>query len=113
MKRFTLSAIAVAIALGGSAAAIAAETATTPAASVNKKETPGEYVDDAAITAKVKAAFFAGQQCSTRSNADAFSLGYRSAGRHPNSEDLIESSLGRCRLLHPQRHEPVRRPQVK
>lgn len=57
MNRFTISAIVAAIALGGSAAAIAAETTTAPATSVTKKESPKEYVGDAAITAKVKAAF--------------------------------------------------------
>ena len=56
MKRFTISAIATAIALAFGTAATAAETAATPAASVNKKESPGEYVDDAVITSKIKAA---------------------------------------------------------
>ena len=58
MKRFTTTAIATAIAFAFGTAAIAAETAAAPAQSVNKKETPGEYVDDAVITSKVKAAVF-------------------------------------------------------
>lgn len=56
MKRISLTAIAAAIALAFGASAIAAED-TAKAASA-KTETPGEYVDDAAITAKIKAAFF-------------------------------------------------------
>ena len=58
MKRFTLSTIAAAIAFGFGAAAVAAETATAPAATVNKKESAGEYIDDAVITTKIKALIF-------------------------------------------------------
>lgn len=58
MKRFTITAIAAAITLAFGASAIAADATTAPAASANKSETPGQYVDDAVITAKVKAAVF-------------------------------------------------------
>lgn len=56
MKRLTISAMTTAIALAFGTAAVAAETAAAPAASVNKKESAGEYVDDAVITSKIKAA---------------------------------------------------------
>lgn len=55
MKRISLTTIAAAIALAFGANAIAAEDMSKAAPA--KTETPGEYVDDAAITAKVKAAF--------------------------------------------------------
>lgn len=52
MNKLNITAIAVAITFAFSTGAIAAEsTATT-----SKKESPGAYVDDAAITTKVKAA---------------------------------------------------------
>lgn len=56
MKRLTITAIAAAIALAFGANAMAAE-GTSKAAS-SKTESPGEYVDDAVITTKVKAAIF-------------------------------------------------------
>lgn len=56
MKRFTISALASAIALAFGAAAIAAETAPAPAANIDQKESAGEYADDAVITSKIKAA---------------------------------------------------------
>ncbi len=52
MNKRIIAAIAAAIALSFSAGAIAAEGTTRTAA----KESPGEYVDDAVITTKVKAA---------------------------------------------------------
>lgn len=58
MKRFTTTAIAAAIALAFGTAAIAADATTAPAAGVNKTETAGEYIDDAVITGKIKAAIF-------------------------------------------------------
>lgn len=58
MQRFTISALATAIALAFGTAAIAAENAPAPAESTNKKESVGEYVDDAVITSKIKAAIF-------------------------------------------------------
>lgn len=58
MKRLTISAMATTIALAFGSAAIAAETAPAPAASADKKESAGEYVDDAVITSKIKAAIF-------------------------------------------------------
>jgi len=56
MKRFNISAIATAIALAFGTAAIAAETAPAPAETTAKKESTGEYIDDAVITSKIKAA---------------------------------------------------------
>lgn len=56
MKRFTISAIATAVVLAFGTAAIAAETAPASAAKTSKKESAGEYVDDAVITSKIKAA---------------------------------------------------------
>lgn len=56
MKRFTISAFATAIALAFGTAAVAAETAPALAASIDQKESAGEYADDAAITSKIKAA---------------------------------------------------------
>ncbi len=56
MKRLTVTTIAAAIALAFGANAMAAESSSNAAAS--KKESPGEYVDDAVITTKVKAAIF-------------------------------------------------------
>ena len=58
MDKFTISTIAAAMTLAFSTSAIAAEAtskekATAPA---TKKESAGEYVDDAVITTKVKAA---------------------------------------------------------
>lgn len=68
MNRSTITTIAAAIALAFGTAAIAAEAVSkdeTSAATskpvkeqMNKKESPGEYVDDAVITGKVKAAVF-------------------------------------------------------
>ena len=57
MKRFTISALATALALAFGAAAVAAEIAPAPAASIDPKESAGESVDDdAVISSKVKAA---------------------------------------------------------
>ena len=56
MKRLTITTIAAAITLAFGANAMAAEGTSATAAS--KKESPGEYVDDAVITTKVKAAIF-------------------------------------------------------
>lgn len=56
MKRFTISALATAIALAFGTAAVAAETAPALAASIDQKESAGEYADDAVITSKIKAA---------------------------------------------------------
>lgn len=57
MKRFTISALATALALAFGAAAVAAEIAPAPAASIDPKESADEYVDDdAVISSKVKAA---------------------------------------------------------
>lgn len=58
MKRFTITAIAAAITLAFGASAIAADATTAPAATAGKSETPGQYVDDAVITTKIKAAIF-------------------------------------------------------
>lgn len=54
MKRLTITTIAAAIALAFGASAMAAEG--TSKAATSKTESPGEYVDDAVITTKVKAA---------------------------------------------------------
>lgn len=56
MKRFTISAVATAIALAFGTAAVAAETAPAPATNIDQKESADEYADDAAITSKIKAA---------------------------------------------------------
>lgn len=56
MKRFTISALATAIALAFGAAAVAAETTPALAVSIDQKESADEYADDAAITSKIKAA---------------------------------------------------------
>lgn len=56
MKRPTITTIAAAIALAFGVNAMAAED--MPKAAASKQETPGEYVDDAVITTKVKAAIF-------------------------------------------------------
>lgn len=58
MNKLTISAIAAAITLAFSTGAIAAETTSKEkaAAPAAKKESTGEYVDDAVITTKVKAA---------------------------------------------------------
>lgn len=56
MKKFTITAIAAAIALVFGANAMAAEG--TSKAAPSKTESPGAYLDDAVITTKVKAAIF-------------------------------------------------------
>lgn len=56
MKRLTITTIAAAIALACGANALAAEGPSKAAAS--KKESTAAYVDDAVITARVKAAIF-------------------------------------------------------
>lgn len=60
MKRIKLTTIAAAIALAFGANAMAADAAPQDAAkpAASKKESPGEYVDDAVITSKIKAAVF-------------------------------------------------------
>lgn len=56
MKRLSITTIATAVALAFGTSAMAAEG--TPKAAASKTESPGEYVDDAVITTKVKAAIF-------------------------------------------------------
>lgn len=56
MKRLTFSGLATAIALAFGTVAVAAETAPAPAANIDRKESAGEYVDDAVISSKIKAA---------------------------------------------------------